>query len=62
MERKDFRLLHLGSLFRVERLHAAPINNFSKFTASHPHEVASRQGLDVAGDCWGNERTPKFFR
>jgi hypothetical protein len=27
-----------------------PVNNLSKCTVSHPHEVASRQGLDVAGD------------
>src|ERR1700732_1532257 len=40
---------------------ATPDFNLSKCTISHPHEVASREGLHVAGDCGRHERTPKFF-
>jgi hypothetical protein len=39
----------------------SPINNLSKYTVSRPHEVASRQGLDVAGDCGRHENNSKVF-
>jgi hypothetical protein len=46
---------------RVPSDSTPPSNKLSTITVSRPHEVASRQGVDVAGDCGRHDMKRSFF-